>query len=336
MTFEEFFSKKRIDLVALRAAEPGLFTEFEKHFTQMGEKSFDHTKKYWFNKLRLQYHLAPELKPEKMHLENQLAEQTIVETLTDSIPAPSTGFKPRFKPGMASKPADPAAGQTETPAVEQPATPQTENPAETLAPKPGFKPRFNAKMVAPKPAEADEVKPEQEPAAETAIPSEAATPKPGFKPRFNMNMAASKPAATDEGKVEAAPAAETIPAPESAISKPGFKPRFNMKTMAPKPAEGEAEPEPVATNEDKTTAVTEPAPAATAKVGFKPRFNAKIMAPKTAGEAEEKKEEAEQSGVEAKPADTEQIESPAETPAPKIGFKPRFNAKTTKPQPPQE
>jgi hypothetical protein len=107
MTFEEFFNKKRIDLVALKAAEPGLFAEFEKHFTQMGEKSFDHTKKYWFNKLRLQYHLAPELKPEKMHLENRLAEQTIVETLTDSIPTPSTGFKPRFKPGMASKPAEP-------------------------------------------------------------------------------------------------------------------------------------------------------------------------------------------------------------------------------------
>ncbi len=44
MTFEDFFNKKRIDLVALKAAEPGLFAEFEKHFTQMGEKSFDHTK----------------------------------------------------------------------------------------------------------------------------------------------------------------------------------------------------------------------------------------------------------------------------------------------------
>jgi hypothetical protein len=62
MTFEEFFKKKRIDLAALQSGEPGLFSEFRKHFEQMGEKSFDHTKKYWFNKLRLQYHLAPELK----------------------------------------------------------------------------------------------------------------------------------------------------------------------------------------------------------------------------------------------------------------------------------
>src|SRR3954471_23516624 len=115
MTFEEFFMKKRIDLTALRAGEPGLFSEFKNHFEQMGEKSFDHTKKYWFNKLRLQYHLAPELKPEKMHQENQLAEQTIVETLTDSIPAPSAGFKPRFKPVMASKPA-PSTSDVKDPA----------------------------------------------------------------------------------------------------------------------------------------------------------------------------------------------------------------------------
>ena len=29
MTFEEFFNKKRIDLAALKAGEPGLFAEFE-------------------------------------------------------------------------------------------------------------------------------------------------------------------------------------------------------------------------------------------------------------------------------------------------------------------
>ena len=47
MTFEEFFSaRKKIDLVALQKAEPSLFAEFETHFVQMGEKSFDHTKKY--------------------------------------------------------------------------------------------------------------------------------------------------------------------------------------------------------------------------------------------------------------------------------------------------
>src|ERR1700712_473168 len=99
MTFEEFFKKKRINLVALEKAEPALFSEFKIHFEQMGEKSFDHTKKYWFNKLRLQYHLSAEQKPEKMHLENRLAEQTIVETLTDIIPVKKPGFTPRFNSG---------------------------------------------------------------------------------------------------------------------------------------------------------------------------------------------------------------------------------------------
>jgi hypothetical protein len=294
MTFEEFFNKKRIDLVALRAAEPGLFTEFEKHFAQMGEKSFDHTKKYWFNKLRLQYHLAPELKPEKMHQENRLAEQTIIETLTENIPAPSTGFKPRFKPGMANKPTEPFGEQNTTPALEQPATPQVETPAETTAPKPGFKPRFNAKMVTPKPAETEEVKPEEAPATETVTPS------------------------------------------ESIAAKPGFKPRFNMKTMASKPIEEKIETEPPAA-EGKPADAAEQAPVATPKIGFKPRFNAKTMAPKTAETAGEKAEP-EQAATGDKPADvTEQIPAAEETLAtPKIGFKPRFNAKTTKPQPPKE
>src|SRR3954470_12456465 len=109
MTFEEFFKKKRIDLTALQSGEPRLFSEFKTHFEQMGEKSFDHTKKYWFNKLRLQYHLAPETKTEKVPMANPLAEQTITETLAETTsPPPNVGFKPRFKPGM-TKPAEPVA-----------------------------------------------------------------------------------------------------------------------------------------------------------------------------------------------------------------------------------
>jgi hypothetical protein len=238
-----------------------LFAEFEKHFVQMGEKSFDHTKKYWFNKLRLQYHLAPEQKPEKMHLENKLAEQTIVETLTDTIPAPSVGFKPRFKAGMAAKSTETPEGKVETPAVETtPAAETKEQPAETAseitAPKPAFKPRFNMKMAAPKPAEAEEAKPEVEPEKEATEPTSSA---------------------------------------EAATPKPGFKPRFNMKTMAPKPVEDVV---------DKKV---------------------------------DKKEEVEQPAAEEKPADVVEPTPPEETPAtPKVGFKPRFNAKIMKPKPPEE
>src|ERR1700743_3284464 len=102
MTFEEFFKKKRIDLVALEQGMQALFFEFREHFEQMGEKSFDHTKKYWFNKLRRQFPLPAEVKVEKVHIANPLAEQTITEALLEEglTPKPAAtkpGFTPRFK-----------------------------------------------------------------------------------------------------------------------------------------------------------------------------------------------------------------------------------------------
>lgn len=327
MTFEEFFNKKRIDLVALKAAEPNLFAEFEKHFTQMGEKSFDHTKKYWFNKLRLQYHLAPEQKPEKIHLENQLAEQTIVETLTESIPAPSTGFKPRFKPGMARKPAQTSDvkdlpftdSATSTPEVNEAAQAKDQDPpfqqekaamqdiadntarttdtgevkAETPASKPGFKPRFNIKMTQGDGPQTKDFDKEVEPEKSTNEPegsSEPSTPKPAFKPRFKMQMAAPRLAEAEEVKPEAEPAKEAIePNPEVNVAapKPGFKPRFNMKAMAPKPDEAEA------AKVEELAEETKP--------------------------IEEEKPVVEDAPTTTKPA-----------------FKPRFNAKTTKPHTPRQ
>ena len=107
MLFEEFFKKKKIDLVALQAAEGALFSEFKTHFEQMGEKSFDHTKKYWFNKLRRQFPAAPEIKTEKVRIENPLAEQTITESLTEPAePSPKLGFAPKFRAGGVAKPTE--------------------------------------------------------------------------------------------------------------------------------------------------------------------------------------------------------------------------------------
>ena len=78
MTFEEFLVKKKIDLAQFKTAEPGLFLEFESHYSQMGEKSFDHSKKFLFNKLRRAYHLKEEPKPlvaqEKIEV-NEIASQ---------------------------------------------------------------------------------------------------------------------------------------------------------------------------------------------------------------------------------------------------------------------
>ncbi|GGH18907.1 hypothetical protein [Mucilaginibacter phyllosphaerae] len=331
MTFEEFFNKKRIDLVALKAAEPGLYAEFEKHFAQMGEKSFDHTKKYWFNKLRLLYHLAPGLKPEKMRQENQLAEQTIVETLTEAIPAPTTGFKPRFKPGMLSKPAS-ATSDVQKPAPEHSATATPEvNEAATIKDQdPPFEQAKEAMQDAADatPRTTDTVEAKTEPLAA----------KPGFKTRFNMKMTKGDAPQTKEFEKEPKPESETQ-VPESAgkpdVPKPGFKPRFNMKTMAPKAIEAEdTEPETKPATETIEPAA-EPEKTAPKPAGFKPRFNMKTMAPKAADSIAENTEDKEHP-VKEKPEDITAAKPPEEAPAsPKIGFKPRFNAKATKAQPPE-
>ncbi|MFD0794283.1 hypothetical protein ACFQZX_11700 [Mucilaginibacter litoreus] len=380
MTFEEFFKKKKIDLMALQAAQPGLFSEFKDHFEKMGEKSFDHTKKYWFNKLRLQYYLAPEVKVEKVIIENKLAEQTITAALAEAAPAPSVGFKPRFKAGMGSKPADTAsdkkdlpekdaaavtpeaneaAAKHEAPAFEQQKAEMqqqadqmprnTDGEAKEDAPPTtlgtGFKPRFNMKMAqgkAPQTKEFEQdnppgTEPEREAATDEA--EQAAAPKPaGFKPRFNAKTMAAKPV-EDTGKepgnsepvnTEKPDAPVEAPAPKPA----GFKPRFNAKTMGAKPVEDTdkepGNPEPPANTEQADV----PEQTASKPAGFKPRFNMKMVAPKPdeiPGTATESP-----APTEDEPADTNEVKNiEKDTEAvPKLGFKPRFNPKTTKPQSP--
>jgi hypothetical protein len=157
MTFEEFFKKKRIDLAALEQGEAGLFSDFKTNYEQVGEKSFDHTKKYWFNKLRRQFPLAIEVKTEKAHIANQLAEQTVTESLSETTietPPPKLGFVPKFKAANMPKQVVNTDEKTEetsnTPAAEN--TPP-EKPAESAEVKPAYKPRFNMKNIPPKSSE---------------------------------------------------------------------------------------------------------------------------------------------------------------------------------------
>jgi len=187
MTFDEFFKKKRIDLAALEQGEPALFLDFKTHYGQMGEKSFDHTKKYWFNKVRRQFPLAPEIKAEKESIENRLAEQTIAESLIETVAAPppaKLGFVPKFKAGMTKPAANPEVKKEELPAAQ----PEAENVPAPPPAKLGFVPKFKAGVT--KPAVSIEVKKEEMTALEEPIapkPSaESAEAKPAYKPRFNM------------------------------------------------------------------------------------------------------------------------------------------------------
>ena len=222
MTFDEFFKKKRVDLTALEKAEPALFSEFKAHYEQMGEKSFDHTKKYWFNKTRRQFPLAPEVKTEKPHIANPITEQTITESLTESIPAtpssPKVGFTPKFRaPNMAKPVAEDKKEELQVP-NEPVAT-----SAETTPAKPaGFVPRFKMK---PKVDAEESASPPS--SAETPQPSEAIEAKPAYVPKFKMKPKAE----TEESAAPPTTTDEVIPAPVE--KKPVYKPRF----VPPKPKE---------------------------------------------------------------------------------------------------
>ncbi|MCR8561289.1 hypothetical protein KXD93_26790 [Mucilaginibacter sp. BJC16-A38] len=252
MTFDEFFKKKRVDLVALEKAEPALFAEFKNHYEQMGEKSFDHTKKYWFNKTRRQFPLAPEVKTEKPHIANPLAEQTITESLTEqpqATPSPKVGFTPKFRAAGIAKPAI-GDKKDELPTATEPAPAP---PAENAVAKPaGFVPRFKMK---PK-TEGDENSNPQADIPETPAAETVAAKPAGFVPRFKMKPKAEveeNPPAT----AAAAPAAPEVTEPKSA-----YKPRF----IPPKPKVETTDDTPTVNETPPSQEITEKKPA------YKPRF----------------------------------------------------------------
>ena len=223
MTFEEFFAKKKIDLPQLRGDNRLLYDEFRQHYAQMGEKSFDHTKKFWFNKLRKQYALMEE---DETAVKDQSISAEILEELSPhptetTVSSKPAGFKPRFKAG-ATKAVEP-----EKPKEEASKQETVEAPSNKPA---GFKPRFKAgatKAVEPE-------KPKEEESKQEAV--EAPSNKPaGFKPRFKAGV--TKAPESEKPKDE-----ETKPAePEAPSNKPaGFKPRFKAgvtKTQPPKTEE---------------------------------------------------------------------------------------------------
>ena len=236
MTFEEFFKKKKISLVTFEQGEPGLFSEFKVHYEQMGEKSFDHTKKYWFNKLRLRFPAPPEPKVEKVVIENTLAEQAVTDTLAEkpTQPVPKVGFTPRFKAG-ATKPAETTPAPEVKSEVEKPA--ENEKPASATV---GFKPRFKAGVTKPaEPAANAEQASKPEKPAENEKPASATV---GFKPRFKAGVTKSaSPVEPATNKEETAPEQEK-PAEEEKSASLGFKPRFKAgvtKSADPAPEQND-------------------------------------------------------------------------------------------------
>lgn len=345
MTFEEFFAKKKIDTERFAKADPSLYAEFKSHFALMGEKSFDHTKKFWFNKLRHLYHLEVPAKA-ITQLETQIASQaeplnsptieqkTVAETTEKTIATHQAGqgaasgvkpagFKPRFKPRTVpektEEPREEAAGQP-APAQDEESKPAVK--------KPPFKPR-SVRPAENKIAE-DASDPDSRPGTNETIhtpvlnagteqpPVEnAEKPKPAYKPRFNIKNISKNPAGAEEQT-------------GSTIEKQSFP-------------EGQTGTE---TGQRETEAGEEAK--ATEKPAYKPRFKMKNAPQRTSempetssdareGTPEDERQAASDSTVvnarhdeeKAKGTDTHNDSSEEK---PKPAYKPRFNMKNIKPK----
>ncbi|MBB1644496.1 hypothetical protein [Sphingobacterium sp. UME9] len=307
MTFEEFFIKKKIDLKALQAADGPLFEEFKAHYSAMGEKSFDHSKKFWFNKLRKSFHLAEE----ETVIAKPIVKQVIADIAPDNSGVAATkpaGFKPRFK-------APPTAVEDEVKATsKKEITDSAESTPDSIPT--GFRPRFKAGVTKAPDA-----------AASTSVPEEKtdeatnSAPKPtGFKPRFKAGVTKAPDAAASTSASE-----ETTDEATNSAPKPtGFKPRFKAGvTKAPDAAAS------TSASEEKTDEATNSAPKPT---GFKPRFKAGVSKTETSEQAQlpDTKDEIKlDNSVKAEPenSSTETQEPAASKPT---GFKPRFKAGVTK------
>jgi hypothetical protein len=58
MTFEEFFAKKKIDLLKIKQDDTTLFEKLKNEYELMGPKSFDHSKKFLFNDWRRNFRIT--------------------------------------------------------------------------------------------------------------------------------------------------------------------------------------------------------------------------------------------------------------------------------------
>ena len=139
MTFEEFFQKKKIDLTQLKRARPTLYEEFASHYEQMGEKSFDHTKKYWFNRLRKDY-LLNEPTVAQTKAVAAVSTTTSRDFPTATTAPPKEGFKPRFKASV-TKATEPLQEAKKTESTTEESAPEEATSTPTTKPL-GYKPRF--------------------------------------------------------------------------------------------------------------------------------------------------------------------------------------------------
>src|SRR5690606_1186446 len=241
LTVTEFFNKKKIDIQAMKNAKPDLYSEFERDYTEMGEKSFDHSKKFWFNKLRHQF-LLEEVDGGRAQTQSAANENL---NKGNKVAAKPTGFRPKNTGAVAAKHHHVGdSGDTASPSLEE----SSSKPS-------GFTPRFKGKTnPAEKPSSADQV-------SEQPSGSSAASKPSGFTPRFKGKAnPAEKP--SSEEQVRAPPSGSGPPSKPSA-----FTPRFKGKTN---PAEKPSSADQVSEQPSESSPASKPS-------GFTPRFKGKAI-----------------------------------------------------------
>jgi hypothetical protein len=327
MTFEEFFAKKKIDLVQLEKAEPVLYSEFKSHFIAMGDKSFDHTKKFWFNKLRRLYHLTP---PDKAITQVETAIASQAEPLSSPTIEQKPAVTPRFKSTSIPTPGS-IDEKAESPATPKPAFKPRNIPAKAPGipgeasgeenQAPTSKPAFRPRNIPQKP-----IKETSEEAAEPEnISNTPAAKTPGFKPRnikppAEQNAADANRADSRPGEPAVSETPITNPALQEEAKKQGYKPKFKLKNIPQNPAAGE----------EQTGLPTkqEPVPESQSEIQTNAPVESDIER-KISSSTDEKtpEQEIQDNNLDLRGSDDEKGEE-----KPKPAYKPKFNLKNIKPK----
>lgn len=137
MSFEAFLKQKLVDSAAFRQQQPEMWESFSGLYEEIGEKSFDLQKKFYFNDLRGLYPLPLAAKEEPK------------PASTTQRPKLSLKGKPRLKPSLKTKSEGASADSPPKPRPKLKLKTREENPLEDASPKPRPKPKLKLKNKPP-------------------------------------------------------------------------------------------------------------------------------------------------------------------------------------------
>jgi hypothetical protein len=237
-TFEEFLTKKRIDIALFAQNKPQEWQEYAHLYEKMGEKSFDHQKKFFFNSLRAMFPLttpivevekkkatSSEGLPKKMPLKKavvptteniEMPEKTPEEAVIAETPPPAPKKIPMKKPVVKATEEEKLTEEKEVLAEEKPQTPPPAVKKMPLKAKPIIKAVEEEKVTEEKDVLAEE-KPQTPPPAVKKMPLKA---KPIIKAVEEEKVTEEKDVLAEEKPQTPPPAVKKMPLKAKPIMKP--------------------------------------------------------------------------------------------------------------------